>query len=127
MVAYCIASIEENVGENLLQVVKVPANLRLRDIADMDRDLFRFEEILMKRHRGGDQRRDANRFACPRTVGDQVEQIVDQRRGAERLLLHFFQEPVFRIVRRNVLQQELRIRGNAGERRVDFVRHAGGK
>ena len=58
MVAYCIASIEENVGENLLQVVKVPANLRLRDIADMDRDLFRLQEILMKRHRGGDQHRD---------------------------------------------------------------------
>src|SRR6266545_6053607 len=35
-----VSSIEENVGENLLQVVKVPADFHLRDVAEMDRDLF---------------------------------------------------------------------------------------
>src|SRR5205085_1747994 len=57
--------------------------------------------------------------------GDEVEQVVDEVRGAERLLLHFLQQPVFRIVGRRLGEEELRVRGDAGERRVDLVRDAG--
>src|SRR5205823_2881577 len=40
MLADRIASVQENVGQNLLQVVKVPSHLDFRDMADVDRDLF---------------------------------------------------------------------------------------
>src|SRR5581483_1399150 len=127
MLANRIASIDENVGENLLEIVKVPAHLRLWDLADMHRDLFRFEEVLVKRHRGVDQRGNGHRVLRPRPIGDEVEQIVDERRRAEGLLLHFFQQPVFRIVLRHVFEEQLRVGRDARQRRVDLVCDARGK
>ena len=36
--AHCVTGVEENVGQNLLQVMKVPAYEDFGDIADVDRD-----------------------------------------------------------------------------------------
>src|SRR5438105_1879610 len=71
-----ISSIEQDVGENLLQIVKVPADLRVGDTVYVDRDMFGFQKIFVQRDRRCNQRRHADRLARSRTIGDQVEQIV---------------------------------------------------
>src|SRR5712691_5410176 len=95
-----IASIEENVGQNLLQVVKVPPDLNFGDVVDMDGDLFGFQQVFVEGKGRGEEVGNADDLAGPRAVGNQVEQVVHQARSTERLLLHFFQKPVLRIVRR---------------------------
>ena len=57
----------------------------------------------------------------------QVEQPVDDARGAEGLLLDLLEQRRPRIRRIGVLEQHLRVARDAGERRVDLVRHAGGE
>ena len=91
MLIYSITSVEENVCQNLLQVMKVPAHLGLRDIAHMNRDLFGLQKVFVKGQGRGDQRGNADRFARARPVGNQIEKVIHQRRRAERLLLHFLQ------------------------------------
>jgi hypothetical protein len=51
MLADRVASVQENIGQNLLQVMKVPAHLGFRDGVDMDRNLFRLEKVFVKTHR----------------------------------------------------------------------------
>ena len=57
----------------------------------------------------------------------QVEQAVDDAGGAERLLLDLLEQRRARIGRIGVLEQHLRVARNAGQRRVDLVRDAGGE
>src|SRR5438105_9526402 len=60
---HSISSVEENVGQNLLQVMKVPTHPHFRNVGDVDRDRLRFEEVFMQRERGGDQDRHADDLA----------------------------------------------------------------
>ncbi len=48
MLANCVAGIEEDVGQNLLQLVKVPADAGFRDTVDVNRDFFRLQEVLVQ-------------------------------------------------------------------------------
>ena len=57
----------------------------------------------------------------------QVEQPVDDLGGAERLALDLLEHLRLRIVGLGALHQHLHEARDAGERRVHFVRHAGGQ
>ena len=57
----------------------------------------------------------------------QVQQPVDDLRGAERLPLDLLEQPRPRILGIGALEQHLREARDAGQRRVDLVRHAGGQ
>ena len=57
----------------------------------------------------------------------QVQQPVDDLRGAERLPLDLFQHLRPGIVLVGALEQHLREARDAGQRRIDFVRHARGE
>src|SRR5205085_7594362 len=43
--AHCVPSVEEDVGQNLLQVVKVPTGLGVRDSVHVNRDLFWLQKV----------------------------------------------------------------------------------
>ena len=60
-------------------------------------------------------------------VARELEQVVDDVRRAEGLLLHLAQQVVARVVLRGVGEQHLGVRGDAGDRRVDLVRDARGE
>ena len=57
----------------------------------------------------------------------QVQQAVDDLRGAERLPLDLLEQPRARVLRVGALEQHLREARDAGQRRVDLVRDAGGQ
>src|SRR6266849_3384120 len=81
--AHCVASVEEDVGQNLLQVVKVPADMGFRYPVHMNRDLFWLQKIFVESDRRGDQTQDADSLARARPVGDQIEQVIHQVRCAK--------------------------------------------
>src|SRR5687767_7582849 len=94
-------------------------------MAYLDGDLFRLHQIVMQGYGSPDDVGDVDQLPGARAIGDQIEKVVDEVRGPERLLLHFLQQAVFRIVRSCLGEQELRVRRNTGEGRVDLVRDAG--
>ncbi len=55
----------------------------------------------------------------------EIQQIVDDFAGAKSLLDDFVDDGVARISFRHLLRQHLDVVGNHGERRVDFMSHAG--
>ena len=70
---------------------------------------------------------DRRPLAARRPRPRQRQQAIDDLRGAEGLALDLFQNLRLRIGRIGVLEQHLRVARNAGQRRVHFVRDAGGE
>ena len=97
-----IAGIDEQVGDNLLQVVKVPAHVDLGISGTCTEYRLRAKEVLVEAGRRGDEHvvrtRSTDARACGGRFAIRSRQAVDQVRGPETLLLHFLQEPVLRIV-----------------------------
>ena len=82
-------------------------------IEQRERLLNRLVEIDGAERRGGSAR--------------EVEQRIDDLARAEGLLGDLIEDLRFRGVFGHLLGQHLRVGGDDGERRVDFMRHAGGK
>src|SRR5580658_10091438 len=61
------------------------------------------------------------------TCAREIQEVVDDLAGAESLLNDAFDGFLARIVRGNLLGEHLNIIGNHGERRIHFVRDAGGE
>src|SRR4051812_44422277 len=70
VVVYGITSIEKDVGQNLLEVVKVPAHLQLGEDAEVHLDVARLEELFEECERAEDELRHVDGFAHTRTRGD---------------------------------------------------------
>jgi len=105
--------------------MEVPAYAQRRNLAAFDPQVLRGEKILVQKKRRCDDLADIHQFARARPVRDQVEKIVHEIRGAERLLLHLLQQLVFRVVWFSFSEQQLGIGGDAGERCVDLMSDAG--
>ena len=87
------------------------------------------ELVLEQREDVGDDRVqiDVDPFVRRRAGTRQVEQPVDDLGGAERLPLDLLEQHGLRIVRIGAFEQHLREARDAGQRRVDLVRDAGGE
>ncbi len=57
----------------------------------------------------------------------EIQQVVDDLRSAEGLARDFFQQRAELGVAIDLLGQHLRVAGDDGQRRIDFMRHAGGQ
>src|SRR3954453_23434730 len=124
-----IAGVQEQVEEHLLQLVldaaddhglarQIAANL---DAADL-------ELMLEQREYVADHRIQIDLYAIigRRSGTGEVQQPVDNLRGAESLPFDLLEEDGSRVVRIGTVEQHLRETRDAGERRVDFVGDAGG-
>src|SRR6266567_895177 len=63
----------------------------------------------------------------PRSGARKIEQIVNDLAGAKRLLDDFFNDRLARVAFRHLLSEHLNVVGNDRERRIHFVRDAGGE
>ena len=129
--AHGVSGVQEEVEEHLLKLELEPDDahrLGVEFAAHLDAALLElvFEQ---RQHVGNDHIEiDDSSLRLFRGAGPrQVEQAVDDARGAEGLLLDLLQHRCARIRRVGVLQQHLRVAGDAGERCVHLVRHSRGQ
>ena len=123
-----VARVEEQVEEHLLQLVLDGAHHRpvgLQVLAHLDAGGA--ELVLEQRQHvvDDDVQVDRARLALRRTR--EVQQAVDDLGRAERLPLDLLEQAGARVVGIGLFEQHLREAGDAGERRVDLVGHAGGE
>src|SRR5208282_107868 len=123
-----VLGIQEQIQKHLLQAPGVALNQRkvLRELG-LHLDVSHLELVLEQRQRIGDHlvQTDFRQFRA-RGAG-KVQQIIDNLRSAERLLGDFLEHPRFLRIRLQLLRQHLGVGGDYRQRRIHFVRHAGGQ
>src|SRR5208282_4175605 len=123
-----VLGVQEQIQKHLLQAPGVTLNQRKVFVKfGLYLDARHLELVLEQRQRIRDHlvQTDLGQFRA-RDTGE-VQQIVDDLRGAERLLGDFLQQPRFLRIRLQLLRQHLRVGGNYRQRRVHFVCHASGQ
>ena len=91
-----VAGVEQDVRQNLLQILEVPAHERR--VGAVDVDALRLSRSSCSATVAVTSPSSIDDLARARAVRDQIEEVVDQVRRAERLLLHLLEEAVLRIV-----------------------------
>ena len=123
-----VLGVQEQVQEHLLQLVLEPEHHHRRRRCSSRRTLMRcgLELVLEQPSTSvitalrSTALRSDRRDAGPR----QVQQAVDDLRGAERLPLDLLEQPRARVLGIGALEQHLREARDAGQRRVHLVRDA---
>jgi hypothetical protein len=127
-VRHRIAGVEKQIEEDLLQLVLHPAHDDGR-FGQVPAHLHpvRPELVLEQRHHVADDQVQVDRPHLAARRARHVQQAAHDLGGAERLALDLLQQPHLGVGGLGPFEQHLREAGNAGQRRVDLVRHAGGQ
>src|SRR5260370_20635213 len=123
-----ILGIQEQIQKHLLQASGVALNQRKALVElGLHLNMSDLELVLEQCQRIRDYLVQTD-FGQLRAGGaGEVQEVVDDLRGAERLLCDFLEQPRFLRIRLQLLRQHLRVGGDHLQRRLHFMRNASGQ
>ena len=123
-----VLRVQHQVEDDLLQLAVVAVNARkLRIEVGLDANLRGLELMFQQSERVAQQFVEIDARELRAAGAREVEQAIDDLRGAEGLLRDLFEHRGEPLIVAHVLGQHLRVAGDDGQRRVDLVRDAGGQ